>query len=403
MCLLIEGQIDMKLKHIALILALALVPCLHGILQPQIGDASGDRVLLTGSATLANTKLSLANSYAFFDMADTSITPFIGQTIEICNTSARSNCIRGVIGTSGTGETFGSELSGAWTNIAGTPWSTFTPGSGSDVTEASNLSAPDWSVASRAATSLKYGLYRIAWNIVVASGYGPLVEWGTGAGDGNPIQNFLAQGLSNSNSVIYRTLNNTYTHLALTGFTSKKGDWSLSGYSVTQVTAPSSTGYWIRSTASSADGSAWFRKDASFDPNSSGGFVWRVISTNTVGIVKASGTVTSGNVHSVVTDGNASITITGTDLSPYAGNGTGGTITMINPHSTTGAAWTINPYLIVLEDNAGKIAIGICGDVYNTTGLKLYSTPNGTTQNMKSVAAGFDVASVVKWRVYKQY
>jgi hypothetical protein len=454
-----RAKVMYKLKNLVLAVVLLLLPIVHGLNQPQV-EASGRQVLVGATtATLANTKLSLAAGYAFFDVGDAA--PFadkIGETIEICNTSAMSNCVRGVIGTIGTGETLSAtELVTNGDFGASTGWTVghanITIGSG---------------VCTFASVPTSQQVYRI-WNTMTAgrlykasitiSGYSAgqigIIAYKQGGFPYNLVP------ASDGTHSIYGTFVSGVANwaIATSGTTTLVAD----DYSVKHVLTPSATGYWIKSKPGATDGDAWSAKGASFDPNSSGGFTWRILSTNQLGRQVASGTVASADVKLATVDGGSMVAITGVDLSPYAGNDSGGPITIINPRSTSGATMTTNKYLLALYDSAGKVATGYVGaagggesldtekatgtltigklykitateanhfgtgftvgryfnaptaltcDANNkvqevlavaATGVNGHSSPNATNRNMARVETGFNPNAVTSYKIFMPY
>jgi hypothetical protein len=397
----------MKLRNLILILAVLIAPVIHGVYQPQ-ADASGQTVIAQGTATLANTKLSLVAGAAFFDTSDNAtFLPYIGETIQLCNTSALGQCIEGVIGNIGTGETLGGVNLITNGTFDGNSTASWTPtncslsGAGEFLSIIAN--GASYARAVQLVTTVAGQRYnfsfshkRITTSAVAMAGttsfgsniwYSPILtqtDWTT-----------LASSFTSPTASTYISFYNEVTTNELVS--------AYDTVTLYPVLSPSSKGFWIRAKPSSTNGDAWSVKHASFDPNSAGNFTWRIKSNTPPGKLIAGAAVTSSNVHAVIDDGNASITISGTDLSVYAGNDSGGTRTIINPHSTSAANWTINPYLIVLYDSSGRTATGVAGAVYNTTGLNLFSAPDSTTRNMKSKDDGFDVANVVRFGVYRQF
>jgi hypothetical protein len=92
----------MKLKHIALILAICIAPVLHGLNQPQV-EASGQQVLATGSCTNANHAINLTDGNASAGCSGVDLSTFSGEWAEWYD-SAKLKVAGYIGGASGAGQ-----------------------------------------------------------------------------------------------------------------------------------------------------------------------------------------------------------------------------------------------------------------------------------------------------------
>lgn len=300
-------------------------------------EASSQNVLVGPNVvTLASASISLADSYAFFDFGSgnsTTITPFIGEMIEICNTSNKLWCIRGIVGAAGTEETY-SEL------VSNGNMETGDPPTGWLTTNATTDGVADERTGGAGAQSIKVirtGSGAVSYRSVTTVSGSLYVLSGWMKGDGTNqatifINSYVATGdakmslwspipaltdwteYSSRSTITNAATDNIYLNTASTASAYTLFD----DVSFKKVITPSATGFWIRSTANGTNGDAWSSKHASFNPNQASGFTWRIISSNPISRETSSGTVDSADVHLVTDDGNASITITGLNLSHYA-------------------------------------------------------------------------------------
>ena len=311
------------MKKILLVLALFLVPIIHGTMQPQVEAGSAQVLVGANAVTLASSKISLADSYAFFDFGtdnSTAITPFIGETIEICNTSNKLWCIRGIIGTDGSNETTTGALNvSTMKNAQGWPFSTFDGESATGFHVVATGQAYSYAGTADEISIVSGRLYKISYTYSKTSGTDPVdTSFVNDVGDASIGPKRTPTAGANIHICIpYVTTIASYEwggqNLA------NPTEFTIADLDVRGITSPSATGFWIKKTLGGTDGAGWSTKHASFDPNQASGFTWHIISSNDLGDQSASGTVSSGDVHMVTDADNASITITGTDFASYAG------------------------------------------------------------------------------------
>lgn len=362
------------MRRLWLILAVLLLPLIHGLVQPPV-EAASQQVLAHGTSTLANTKLSTATSYSFFDTSSADFDSFVGETIKICNTSNLGLCVQGVIGIKGTGETYGSDLvtnggfdstTTGWAVAGGTCTLASAAGGQSGnclemtrVSGSAQMAVQNTTISAgllyrtsayvRSGSSGNEGYFFRAWNNTGGATIKDIA--GTSSESWVQVAHTFATPLG-SVSVGLVPIKNSAT----------AGTMLFDTVSLKQVLTPSATGYWIRSLPTSADGNAWSVKSSGFDPNQASGYTWQILSNNPLGRQTAAATgLTSANVHLATVDAGAMVEIVGVDLSPYVGNDSGGTKTIINPRSTSAATMATNPYLLCLYDSAGKSACGYAG------------------------------------------
>jgi hypothetical protein len=373
------------MKRLIAIWTLAMALCIGAAWHYQTADASSPQVLVgPTTVTLANSKLSLADTYSFFDFG-VDLTDYVGQSIEICNTSNRSYCVGGVIGTVGTGETLSAERITSWNNRDdGNGYETLTV-SVPNISSAVNSSGNGFACTNQpedVVGNLVYVTATLTLNSGTAPKFGICNKWYCSGGCG-----YSPQRMAVGANAFYRTVG-----IGCVGYSEavilvseEASNFSLSSTSVKQVLTPSATGHWIRSIPSAADGNAYSYKHASFDPNQASGFTYRILSTNVPGRLIASGTVASADCKLSVADTTAMVELGGVDLSGYAGNDAGGPVTIVNPKSTTGATMTANPYYLVLEDSTGKTAgayVGAVGGGETLSGSELIDTWQNDISNV---------------------
>lgn len=229
-------------------------------------SAHASQVLLSGTCTRDNTRLSTINGTAFWECNGLDISDFVNQQIEIRDSG--NKIARGFCKAVGAGTAYGSDKDVDGITKANPGVVTLAASSGiidgmcvyfHDLTEMTDLNT-------------KYRTVK-----------------GT-SGDTFQLEN-----------------TSTYAAAEATG-----------GNCVKQLTVPSATGCVIKSTYGGTTEN-WSSIESGFNVNDSSGYSWRIISTNIPGSQVASGSVTASNVKLATVDGGSMVEITGVDLSPYAG------------------------------------------------------------------------------------
>jgi hypothetical protein len=342
-------------------------------------------IAASASAETAGTVLfSTVNGTAFLHTNGCSaaltaaLTAAIAHNDVIEFTDATGNKIWGYAKAAGTGtlgtDNLGAELITAWFNVPAYPYETFTV-VGTDITSAINTTS--FGVAYQA-FALSGKLFKFSNTYTLNSGTAP------GFG-------FMNTGVLEVTSAI--PLNTTSyitggSRVNCLGFRTGSGvatNFSATSNAFKQITAPSSAGVTITNTPGGTTYN-WGVKDANFNPN--GAVTWRVLASTKYGQLATSGTVATGSVSLTLTDGSAAADLgAGVNLGvAYVG--------------ATGAT----KYILVLEDDAGKIIKGHIGELVGGSGCKIYSARNGSTQNYETNTAGFNVAAdPMKYRIYRDF
>ena len=229
----------------------------NALITPELQNA---KLLSSGSVTAANLKLSAVDGTAFVDFSTADVlTDNIGKYIVIKDSTGKE--IKGWIKAAGSGEGLGDEKIDTWTNYG---YDTLTL-SGSDILSAVDAGTDNITVIQNIAL-ISGGIYKFVLNsITVASGSSPIFVSGSGNKGLSTSSAYFSKNPASSGTYYYTvTSPNTYH-----GFRNGGGNanWSASGISLKQVTAPSSTGVTI---VSSKGGTTynWESKDASFAYNS---------------------------------------------------------------------------------------------------------------------------------------
>jgi hypothetical protein len=460
------------MKRFLLVLILCLIP--------YLSFASGPQVLVQGTATgTTQIRLSTVDGTAFLDGDGTvPCTSFIGEKIEIVDSAGKK--ISGFVKAAGSVEGLSAtekitngdmELDSNWTVRTGTP----------TTNERSNEQAHGGTYSRKLSVDAQYELVRSDYLTSVIGGLFKAVVNVYGDGTNKFISRVwaiaghnyayfpLSSGVAGyaypaswTTETAYVTFIETNPNYFIefgsgTGVTT--GTIYFDDVSFKQVTAPSSTGCTIVSTSGGTTYN--WSKETGFDPNSAS-FKWRILSTNIPGKQIAGGSLTAANVRLATVDGGAMVHLTDVDLSSYAGDDTGGPLTIINPKSTRAATMTTNKYLLALysasgictmtigavgggEALAAEKSTGTCtaGNLYKitatevnhfytgcavgeyftsvgtetcdasnkvqevteveATGLHGHSTANGTDRKMSLKTTGFDPNAVTSYKIYRTY
>jgi len=241
-----------------LIFSLILALCILGQVVPC-------HAAVTGSVSLANSRLSLVDGTAFVDFsAAGTLTPYLGWKLKICDsTLPTSKCIVGYIRSAGTGETLGDELlsdpafdddAGTWTAQSG--WAvaggkaTATASSMTIYQTANVPAVGKCLVVSATCDSSTSGTYKLRYGgkyEQVASGTGTKTRYVTGYGDGDSV------------GILGASLTASFTDISLK-----------------QVLTPSATGATITSTRGGTTYN-WASIESGFNYNDSAGYTYTIV------------------------------------------------------------------------------------------------------------------------------
>jgi hypothetical protein len=188
--------------------------------------------------TITGLRISAVDGTAFIDNANASVTALADGNHEITIYDSANRFIRGVLKAVGTSETLSEELLTGWTNNVTFPFEIFTS-SGTDITSAVNSSNGGVCFSNNLSATSKNKLYKILTNITLNSGSGLSYYLLPGSSGAKTLPSFGSKILyymsGADNSLLY--YENTGTI-----------DFSSTGNSVKQVTAPSSSGATIVTT-----------------------------------------------------------------------------------------------------------------------------------------------------------
>jgi hypothetical protein len=138
--------------------------------------------------------------------------------------------------TAGTVETLDVDLVDAWTNLGAYPFETFTPGTGSAITQAVNSTGA--AIANKTVSSVAGALYKLAVEIIKASGTPPKYSWGNAANMGTPnlpdVTGVLVTGS------YYATTPAIYAAPGIVALSAV--DFSMPSHSLKKVLTPDATG-----------------------------------------------------------------------------------------------------------------------------------------------------------------
>lgn len=145
--------------------------------------------------------------------------------------------LKGVLKAAGSAEGLTAEKVDAWTNLGSDPYETFTPGVGSDITSAINTSG--YAVAYKS-TSVSSGmLLKLAHNLTLNSGTLPSLRLSGDAGHGLGIPSII-DILSAGNVSAYKTATADFVDVGY--WNNTPTNFSMAGFSYTQVLTPSTSG-----------------------------------------------------------------------------------------------------------------------------------------------------------------
>lgn len=216
------------------------------------------KTIISGTAT--GLRISSVNGTAFLDNCPADILAAVGAQIKIYDSSSRY--LQGVIDSVGSSEVLGNELLTSWTNWPPFPYETFTI-NGTDITSAINTTTIG---AADCLLSTPYSfnaLFKASYNYTLNSGANPQY-FGLGTHNSMEAKDpFVVTAGSQSK---YRT-----TTYVLTGVTpnivirhGSATNFSMTGISIKQVTAPSANGVVIKDLSGNQN---FISKDASFTYN----------------------------------------------------------------------------------------------------------------------------------------
>ncbi|MCE5224911.1 MAG: hypothetical protein LLG05_03535 [Porphyromonadaceae bacterium] len=194
------------------------------------------------------------------DITISEITPYMDGNHQIEIYDASNRMLRGVLKAAGSGEGLGDEKIDTWTNNG---YDTLTL-SGSDILSAVDAGTDNITVTQNIAL-ISGGIYKFVLNLTVASGSSPMfVSCAGNKGLSTASASFSKNPVSSG--TYYYTANSNTFH----GFRNGGGDanWSASGISLKQVTAPSALGATIVS-AKGGETYNWAYKNSSFVFNAS--------------------------------------------------------------------------------------------------------------------------------------
>jgi hypothetical protein len=158
------------------------------------------------------------------------------------------------------GETLDVELVDAFANEPAYPYETFTPGAGSDITQAIN-NVGGVGICYKAINSTAGALYKEVATVTKASGANPTLSWGVGY---TSVLDFAAGTTTGA----YRTVPAGKTRLYFSQST-EATNYALTGFSFKRVTSPAATGALL---LGSTGARGFISKSASFNANAAGSY-----------------------------------------------------------------------------------------------------------------------------------
>ncbi len=219
--------------------------------------------------TATGLRISSVNGTAFLDNCPADIIAAAGTGAIVNIYDASSRLISGKPDSVGSSEGLSGELIDGWTNHASYPYETFNS-TGADIIQAINLTAAS-GIAYKATTSIAGALYKVTATVTKTSGTSPLLDWGTSNTYGNPkVRLSTAFGTT---SGLYSTTPGAYTYFGFWN-ASTPINFAVSGFSLKQVTAPSSSGVIIKDLSGNQN---FISKDASFTYNAAS-YTYEIIS-----------------------------------------------------------------------------------------------------------------------------
>jgi hypothetical protein len=217
-------------------------------------------IIATGTAS--GLRISSVNGTAFLDNCPADILAAVGAQVKIYDASNRF--LLGYVGEVGSSEVLGDELITDWTNNATYPYETF-DATGSTINQAVNTTGYGVAYKNLGAAGVNYlKLFKGICSLTLNSGTKPIFA----SGYNNSVHEWNSQFVVTNGEIktSYSTSQNINANcFVVRNETGVAADFAMSGISVKQVTAPSSSGVTILNAIGGAQNLV--SKDASFTYN----------------------------------------------------------------------------------------------------------------------------------------